>query len=98
LHINDFTKALLRVIETDYTGDINFGSGRLLSIKEIASIICNIVNSDSDIIPVAIKDYTANIVMDITRANQVLNWQPSILFEDGIKELIAQKRAKLNDR
>jgi UDP-glucuronate decarboxylase len=91
LHVKDFCKALRYVIDTDFIGDINLGCGRLLSIKDIASIICNILHSNSDILSVPINDYTANIIMGTTYANKVFGWQPSVLFEDGIKELIGKR-------
>jgi UDP-glucuronate decarboxylase len=88
LNVNDFCRAVVNVIDNNYIGEINLGSDRLLSIKEIAEIICNKLQSKSEIITVDIDDYFANILMDTQKASEVLNWKASVPFEDGIDELI----------
>lgn len=98
LHIKDFCGAVLKILEQDFIGDINLGSGRLLSIQEIASLIREKTNSKSEIIHVDITDWTANILMDTTLAQRILNWQPAIHFENGIDEMIEKKRMENDDR
>jgi UDP-glucuronate decarboxylase len=88
MNVSDFCHALINVIDNNYVGEINLGSGCLLSIKDIAEIICHKLNSKSKIITVDVDDYFASILMDTKKANEILQWQVSIPFENGIDELI----------
>lgn len=90
LHVSDFCKAILAVIDSDYTGYLNLGSGELLSLQQIAELICQKTNSKSEIKKIEIAEYSANIQMDIAKAKETINWEPLIKFSDGINGMIKQ--------
>ena len=91
LYVGDFVSALIAAIERDFTGTLNVGTGRAVSTREIAESIIRRTGSDSSVDSVAVHDYTANITMDISSAHEVLAWQPSITWEEGIDRLIEYK-------
>jgi UDP-glucuronate decarboxylase len=96
LNVNDFCRAVISVIDNNYTGEINLGSSRLLSIREIAEFICYKLQSQSEIITIDIEDYFSNILMNTRKANEILKWQVSVPFENGIDELIEKCKHQLD--
>jgi nucleoside-diphosphate-sugar epimerase len=71
------------------------GTGRLLSTREIARIICNKLLSDSPIIPIDIVAYAPNIAMDNSFAESIIGWKPLMVFEDSIDDLIASRKKRV---
>jgi len=84
LYIDDLISAFLAVIESDYTGSINIGSGKSISTTEVAEFIVKSIGSTSPIEHHEIQDFAPNIVMDISIARSILNWKPKISIQDGI--------------
>jgi UDP-glucuronate decarboxylase len=88
LYVGDFVSALIAAIERDFAGTLNIGTGRSVSTREIAESIIRRTGSDSSVDSIAVRDYTANITMDVAAAHEVLAWQPAIAWEEGIGRLI----------
>lgn len=76
IHIDDAVSALARVAEKQVSGAFNVGSGIARSTTEVAQIITQILDSQSRISSTEITGFASNIVMDSTRAHNLLDWQP----------------------
>lgn len=88
LNIKDLVRAIEGVIEKDFFGILHLGSGQGFSTFEIAQKIKKICRSKSKIFLREIDDYNANIIMDISKAQKVLNWTPNIDIDEGLMEII----------
>lgn len=88
LHVDDLINFLVKSIEKNSTGEYNIGTGVLTSTSAIAEYIIRATSSKSCIQHIVIKEHTHNIIMDITKANQDLQFNPQIRLEDGLNELI----------
>lgn len=97
LHIDDLINFLAKSIENNSTGEYNIGTGVLTSTNAIAEYIIRVTSSKSCIQHIAIKEHTHNIIMDITKANQDLQFNPQIRLEDGLNELINNYKKGLED-
>lgn len=87
IYIDDAIKATILLMESDYDKPINIGSDRLVTIDELADII--IKNSGKKITkkynlaaPQGVRGRNA----DLTLLKKVLNWQPEIRLEEGLKK------------
>jgi nucleoside-diphosphate-sugar epimerase len=68
---------------------INIGNPDEYAILEVARIIKKLCNSDSEIIFKELpKDDPVKRRPDITKAREVINWEPKIKFEEGLKRTI----------
>lgn len=93
LHVSEFIKALLIVLENiDRVGSspINIGSGNEISIRDLVYLIRSVGNYTA--IPVFSGNSSMNgqqrRVLDITRANSVLRWVPTISLAEGLLHTI----------
>lgn len=85
VHVRDVVRANLLAMESDKAGRgevINIGSGKNYSVNEIARLI------GGPTVFVAPRVEPKKTLADISRAKELLDWQPEILFEEGIAELI----------
>lgn len=97
LHVEDLIGAIECVIRAKPNGslELNIGSGVSHSTSEIARVIKDMCGSRSEIEHHEINDYVANIVMDTTKARQLLRWHPAIDITDGlagIKDCVVRAR------
>jgi len=89
VHVRDVARAVELALEKQAYGEVlNIGSGRAISIRELAELMrrsicpgCQIVHKPAR--PGDIRHSCA----DISRAQKVLGYQPSISLEEGIREL-----------
>lgn len=87
-HVNDLIEAIVRLMATqdDFTGPLNTGNPAEFSIRELAEKIVNLTGSSSKLVEKPLpNDDPIQRCPDITRAKQVLNWEPKISLEEGLK-------------
>jgi nucleoside-diphosphate-sugar epimerase len=90
IYITDVTNAIIQSLQINSFKVIHLGSGVSYSVKEIIDIIQNICNTNYPIIteqlqrPAEIMDTIA----DITKANIILNWQPTVSIQEGLKIMV----------
>ena len=89
LHTHDLAEAVLLASEKyDSEEHLNVGTGKDLSIKELANLVANKAGFAGEIEWDASKpDGTPRKVLDITRL-RALGWEPKISLEAGIAETI----------
>lgn len=99
-YISDLLEAIIRLMQTnsDVTGPINLGNPDEYSMLELAEIIKSLIGSRSKIVhKQAVKDDPQKRQPDITKAKQILNWEPKINLEEGLKVTIAYFEQKLRE-
>jgi len=86
LYIDDCLEGTYKLIESDYKEPLNIGSNRLITIDELADIIIKISGKKiakkyNLSAPQGVRGRNA----DLTLVKKVLNWEPKIPLEDGLK-------------
>ena len=91
-YIDDLIEGLVRLMFYDNTkGEIvNMGSTTENTVLDFAKIVKKITNSNSEIVlsedlP---KDDPKKRKPDITKAKELLNWEPKVALEDGLRKTI----------
>tara|TARA_B100000282_G_C31622267_1_gene439916 strand:- start:420 stop:866 length:447 start_codon:yes stop_codon:yes gene_type:complete len=86
LHVNDLAKACIHFMLTyNEKSPVNIGTGKDISIHELASEIKKIVGFEGEILWDKNKpDGTPRKLMDVTKAKQS-GWESSITLLDGIR-------------
>lgn len=93
LHVDDMAAACLHVLELDETsfGDddpsfLNIGTGKDISIAEVASIIADLTGfSGKTVYDAAKPDGTPRKLLDTSRINR-LGWQPQKSLREGLED------------
>ena len=85
LYTADAADAIVKLLDTDYTGPINLGTGKSVSVGRIAQII-------GDLSGKKIKDLNQpvsgpmNFVCDISLIKKLIGWKPKYSIEEGLRE------------
>ena len=98
-YVDDLVQGLIRLMESspDVTGPINLGNPGEFSIRELAEKVLALVGSGSKIVygPLPQDDPTQR-QPDISRARELLGWQPTIPLDEGLEQTVAYFRQHLN--
>ena len=73
------------------TEPINFGTGKEISIIDLANKIIDLCDKKGSINPVHIEPRIGEVkrlIADVTKAKKILGWIPKYNLEDGLKEFI----------
>jgi UDP-glucuronate decarboxylase len=100
-YVDDLITALVRLMATPdaITGPINIGNPTELSMLELADTIIELTGSHSRIVQrPRPEDDPRQRRPDISRANEILDWQPRVPLRDGLSRTIAYFDALLADR
>lgn len=95
--VSDLVTAMIKMMEcNDFTGPVNLGNPRELTIKEIAEMIIDLTGSKSKLVYKPLpKDDPTRRKPDISLAKEKLGWQPEVMLEDGLKSTIEYFRKRM---
>ena len=88
-YIEDLLNGVIKLMNSSYTQPMNIGNPYEISVADLAKIIIRLTNSKSSIVyqPLPSDDPT-NRRPDITRAREILHWEPTYDLEAGIVKTI----------
>ena len=90
IHVGDITSAYIAAGE--YSGEsrvFNIGSGIGHSLNDIVDIFQKIMKKNIDLIYENGRAYDVPVnILDISRAKNLLNWEPKISLTDGIRQTL----------
>ncbi|MTJ51601.1 SDR family oxidoreductase [Anabaena sp. UHCC 0253] len=95
-YVSDLVDGLMRLMNSEHTGPINLGNPDEYTILELAQAVQNLINPDAQIkfepLP---ADDPRRRRPDITKAKTLLNWQPTIPLQEGLKLMIEDFRQRV---
>ncbi|NKD83723.1 UDP-glucuronic acid decarboxylase family protein [Haematospirillum jordaniae] len=98
-YVSDMITAFMRMMEmpVDVTGPFNLGNPSEISVAELAERILQLTGSHSRLVSRPLPpDDPARRQPDITRARNILGWEPTVSLEDGLRETIDWFRHSLD--
>ncbi len=90
VNVADVVNALIKASQAEFDGAINIGSGQSQTIMDLARKIIELSESSSTT-SVTGKGRLGDVrglVADISRAREILGWEPKIGIDEGLKEYV----------
>jgi dTDP-glucose 4,6-dehydratase len=89
-YVDDLIRGLVLLAESNEHLPVNLGNPDEFTLLELAETVLRVSGSKSEIIFEALPvDDPQQRQPDITRAQQVLGWDPEIPLEEGLRRMIA---------
>jgi nucleoside-diphosphate-sugar epimerase len=85
-YIDDTLEGIYRLMRSDHTSPLNLGSDRMVTINQLAEIIARIAGVEIAVKHIPGPQGVRGRNSDNTRLRQVLNWEPQISLEEGLKQ------------
>lgn len=85
-YVDDCVEGIYRLMQSEHRDPINLGQDRMLSVNELVDIVANIagkrIGKRYDLTkPQGVRGRNS----DNTRLREILNWEPTITLEEGLK-------------
>ena len=85
-YVDDLVEGIYRLLLSDYSQPVNIGNPDEISIKDFAEEIIKLTNSEQKIIYKPLpQDDPMQRKPDISRAREILGWEPTVSRADGLK-------------
>jgi nucleoside-diphosphate-sugar epimerase len=94
IYLDDLVSGLINTLDNQEQFSIfNLGSGKGLSVSDIIQIIQNVAGTNKEVISEKKerKNEVMNVIADIKKSKEYLNWMPTYSFEAGVIEIIKQE-------
>ena len=87
--VSDLVEAIYRLMMSEYDLPVNLGNPEELSILAFAKLIKKLCESDSEIVYEQLpQDDPMQRKPDISKAKEILRWEPKVGLEEGLKMTI----------
>ncbi len=88
-YVDDTVEALIKLMESDFHLPVNIGNPEEFTILETANILCELLNIEKKFVFLPLpEDDPLRRRPDITRAKEILKWEPKTTLRDGLKKTI----------
>jgi nucleoside-diphosphate-sugar epimerase len=97
IYLDDLIDGLIKTLNTsNHLSVYNFGFGSSISVENIINTVQKIIKSNKRVESAEMerKNEIMDVVADITKAQEELNWHPKINLEDGIKLILGESNEK----
>jgi dTDP-glucose 4,6-dehydratase len=90
-YVNDLIRGLVSLAESDVHFPVNLGNPKEMTLLELAETVVDVAGSRSEIVFEALPIDDPQVRQpDITRAKQLLGWEPEVELRDGLQRTIEQ--------
>lgn len=88
-YVDDLVEGIYRLLVSDYHEPVNIGNPQEMTVKQLAETIIDITGSRSSIVykPLPVDDPKIR-QPDISRAREVLGWEPRVALGEGLRQTI----------
>lgn len=95
-YVDDMINGLIALLESDIKTPVNIGNTDERSIKELAKVVINMTESESEIVHHSLPPQDPQVRQpDISKARARLDWSPSVELQDGLKRSISYFKSHL---
>lgn len=97
IYVEDAARAIVQLLEADYTGTLNLGTGTMTSIRKIIDILqetsgCPITDLEQGV------QGPMRFQCDMTTMYKLIDWRPQISIEEGVQRTFGfMKRLRLQN-
>jgi dTDP-glucose 4,6-dehydratase len=85
-YVDDLIEGIYRLLMSDYTLPVNIGNPDQITLKEFAEEIITLTGTQQKIVYMPLpQDDPKQRQPDITKAKQILGWQPTVSRSEGLK-------------
>jgi dTDP-glucose 4,6-dehydratase len=88
-YVDDLIRGLVALADSDEHLPVNLGNPNEFTLNELAEVVLRVTGSASEVVHEALPVDDPQVRQpDITRARQLLGWQPEIELEDGLRRML----------
>jgi dTDP-glucose 4,6-dehydratase len=87
--VDDLIEGIFRLTMTDYHMPVNIGNPNEMTLLELADVIQRMTGTTSELVYEGLPEDDPKVRQpDITRAREVLDWEPKVGLEEGLRRTL----------
>ena len=92
-YVSDEVDGIVRLLQSDVTSPVNIGNPNEFTIRELATVIAEVLEVELSVeyLPLPSDDPKVR-QPDISRARELLGWEPQVQLADGIRRMVESLR------
>jgi dTDP-glucose 4,6-dehydratase len=95
-YVDDNVEGIWRLLRSTYQEPVNIGNPHELTIMEFARAVQRLVGTRVDIVSRPLPEDDPKVRKpDISRAKEILGWEPKVPFDEGMRRTIAWFRERV---
>lgn len=96
-YVDDLVAGLMRLMDNDeHTGPFNIGNPGEFTMSELADVVKSIIDPDAKVeFRENTEDDPGRRKPDITKAKELLGWEPKVKLKQGLPKMIEDFRTRL---
>ena len=88
-YVDDLIEGIFRLAMTDYHMPVNIGNPNEMTLLELADLIQRMTGTTSELVYEGLPEDDPKVRQpDITRAREVLDWEPKVALEEGLRRTL----------
>jgi dTDP-glucose 4,6-dehydratase len=88
-YVDDLIEGIFRLTMTDYHMPVNIGNPNEMTLLELADVIQRMTGTTSELVYEGLPEDDPKVRQpDITRAREVLDWEPKVALEEGLRRTL----------
>ncbi len=96
IYVDDLVRGIRRLIETDHHLPVNLGNPQEMTVLDFAKKVLELTGSKSPIVYQPLPQDDPQVRRpDISKARELLGWEPKVSLERGLSETIQYFRARI---
>lgn len=96
-YVSDLMEGIYRLLLSDEFNPINIGNPKEMCVLEFAHLVLSITGSNSKIVFKPLPQDDPRVRQpDISKSKEVLQWEPRVSLEEGLRETIGYFKKKLD--
>jgi dTDP-glucose 4,6-dehydratase len=96
-YVDDLVRGLSLLVQSEEHLPVNLGNPQEMTLLELAEAVIRVTGSKSEIVFAALPIDDPQVRQpDITRARQILHWQPEVDLEEGLRRTVSSLLGSAN--
>jgi dTDP-glucose 4,6-dehydratase len=87
--VDDLIEGIFRLTMSDYHMPVNIGNPNEMTLLELADVIQRMTGTTSELVYEGLPEDDPKVRQpDITRAREILDWEPKVALEEGLRRTL----------
>lgn len=97
IYVDDAAEAIIKLLDTDYTGTLNLGTGVMTSVGHIVEVLQEVSGCPITVLDKPVQG-PMEFVCDMTTLDNLIDWKPKVSIEEGIRRVYEKTKVWWKDR
>lgn len=84
IYVEDAAEAIVKLLETEYTGLLNLGTGVMTSVADVIDRICEVTGCPIDVLDTPVQG-PLEFQCDISTLQRLIDWKPQVSVAEGVR-------------